>query len=419
MRFESESLARLAATVADEAGRKVVYSSARMVVRLEPTPAYKPPVSDALVRVEDGAPEGVVVAHHVPRYLSWGYAIGSDDHTKEGHTVTEVTMQHTQYEHRLIERVEALTAKMADFATLYHELKAQGLQVAENLAANEDQVNVGKQKEGDLSTERSNLLNERDELKEKLQASDQAKLRAQCAEGVALQNMALETQAFEKRLLEAAKEAQHCQNQLVRVGAEANTICVELADVKSRLGDIGGKIVYLCNRQQCEENLETRLQEARDELAEMTQTMDEAKGYLKEATAKAGNEMELLEARVEELDGENAQLAVRVEKSEQATRAAMSSGSAHADVWDQSPSTKEAQLMAIKEAGEPLLRAFEADLKEAKRMAVARKRRGLSSITLADMVGLLASCNARVKVMMEDAARRRVSQVCSVILASP
>ena len=86
---ESESLARLAATEADDAGRKLVYSSARMVVRLEPTPAYKPPVSDASVRVEDGAPEGVVVAHHdiVPRYLSWGYAMGSDDHTKGGHTV--------------------------------------------------------------------------------------------------------------------------------------------------------------------------------------------------------------------------------------------------------------------------------------------------------------------------------------------
>ena len=170
---------------------------------------------------------------------------------------------------------------MADLARSYHELKAQGLQVAENLAAIEDQVNVGKQKERDLSTERSHLLDEREELKEKLQASDQAKLKAQCAEGVALQNMALEKQAFEKRLLEAAKEAQHCQNELVRVRAETNTICVELADVKSssRLGDIGGKNVYSCNRQQGEENLETRLQEARDELAKMTQPMTEAKGY--------------------------------------------------------------------------------------------------------------------------------------------
>ena len=135
----------------------------------------------------------------------------------------------------------------------------------------------------------------------------------------------------------------------------------------------------------------------------------EAKGYLKEAKAKAGDEIELMVARVEELDGENAKLAVRVETSEQATRAAMSSGSAHTDVWDQSPSTKDAQLMAIKEAGEPLLRAFEADLKEAKRMAVARKRRGLGGVTLTDLVVLLASCNARVGVMMEEAVRRRVS----------
>ena len=92
---ESETMARLAASEADDARRKLVYSSARMVVRLEPTPAYKPPVSDDSVRAEDGAPEGVVVAHRVPRYLSWGYAMGSIDHSKGGHTVTEVTMQHT------------------------------------------------------------------------------------------------------------------------------------------------------------------------------------------------------------------------------------------------------------------------------------------------------------------------------------
>ena len=42
-------------------------------------------------------------------------------------------------------------------------------------------------------------------------------------------------------------------------------------------------------------------------------------------------------------------------------------------------------------------------------MAEARKRRGLCSVTLADMVGLLASCNARVGVMREEAVRRRLS----------
>ena len=67
---------------------------------------------------------------------------------------------------------------MADFERSYHHLKAQGLQVAENLAAIGAEVTAGKQKERELSTERSNLLDEREELKEKLQASDQAKLKA-------------------------------------------------------------------------------------------------------------------------------------------------------------------------------------------------------------------------------------------------
>ena len=52
------------------------------------------------------------------------------------------------------------------------------------------------------------------------------------------------------------------------------------------------------------ENLETGLQEARDELAEMASCLDEAKRYLKEAKAKAGDEIEQLEARVEELEEE-------------------------------------------------------------------------------------------------------------------
>ena len=67
---ESESLARVATSECDDQGRKLVYSSARMVVRLGPTPGYEPPVSDDSVRIEDGAPEGVVVEHHVPRYMS-------------------------------------------------------------------------------------------------------------------------------------------------------------------------------------------------------------------------------------------------------------------------------------------------------------------------------------------------------------
>ena len=83
--------------------------------------------------------------------------------------------------------------------------------------------------------------------------------------------MALEKQAFEKRLLDVAKEVQHCQNEMARFRAETSSLSLELADAKQRLGDTGGENVYSCSRQQGEENLETRLQEARDELAEMTQ----------------------------------------------------------------------------------------------------------------------------------------------------
>ena len=57
--LESESLARLAATEADDEGRKTVFNSARVVIRLQPTPAYKPPIVTKMVRVEDGAPEVV------------------------------------------------------------------------------------------------------------------------------------------------------------------------------------------------------------------------------------------------------------------------------------------------------------------------------------------------------------------------
>ena len=154
---------------------------------------------------------------------------------------------------------------------------------------------------------------------------------------MALQNHALKKDAFEKKVLAAVKEAQHSQNELVKVRADANIICVELQSLKSRLNDIGGGNVYSCNRQQGEENLEMRLQEARDELAEMTSCLNEAKRYLKEAKAKAWDEIKQLEAtqaRVEELEGENGKLVTRAEKSEKATKAAPSSGSAHTDVWD-------------------------------------------------------------------------------------
>ena len=53
------------------------------------------------------------MAHHVLRYMSWGYEVGSVDQMKSGHTVTEITMQHTQFEHHLMERMEAMSAKLS------------------------------------------------------------------------------------------------------------------------------------------------------------------------------------------------------------------------------------------------------------------------------------------------------------------
>ena len=163
------------------------------------------------------------------------------------------------------------------------------------------------------------------------------------------------------------------------------------------------------SRQQAGTNLECSLSEARDELAEMVSTLADARRHLKQAKSKLGDEIDRLRARVGELEVEAVALTSRAEASEKATRAALSSGSVHTDVWDQSPLTKEAQLLAIKEAGEPLLRTFVAELKEARRMAVARKRRGLRRVTMADIVGLLALCSARVEVMHVEATRRRVS----------
>ena len=62
--------------------------------------------------------------------------------------------------------MDALSSKMADFNKSYHELKSQGLKVSENPAATEEQVEFGKQREKDLSIERSRLLDEREELKD-------------------------------------------------------------------------------------------------------------------------------------------------------------------------------------------------------------------------------------------------------------
>ena len=399
---ESESLARLDATVPDDSGTKLVFSSAQMVVRLEPTPEYSHPIRDPSVRIEDGAPEGVVIGHHVPPYMTWGYQVGSTDLThKDGHVLTKVTMVHTQFEHHLMERVEAMSAKVADFTKSYHELQLQGKQVSDNLAAIEAQVGAGKQREQQLEAEHARCLVEKGELLEKLEASDGAKAKAQFAEGEALRTLSLEKEAYDTKVQEVVKEAQHSQNELTRCQAQAAGVSKELENLKQRFSDMGGPHVW--SRQQAGTNLECSLSEARDELAEMVSTLADARRHLKQAKSKLGDEIDRLRARVGELEVEAVALTSRAEASAKATKAALSSGSVHTDVWDQSPLTKEAQLMAIKEAGEPLLRTFVAELKEARRMAVARKRRGLRRVTMADIVGLLALCSARVL------ARRRGS----------
>ena len=329
---ESELLARVAMSHIDDQGRKLVYSSARMVVRLGPTPGYQPPVSDNSVRVEDGALEGVAVAHQVPRYMSWGYEVGSVDHTKGGHTVTKIALQHTQLKHHLLERVDAMSAKMADFVRTYHELQSQSKQVATNLAAIEEEVGIGKIREAELAAERSRYLNEREELKDKLKAANEAKTKTQYRESVTLQNMDLERQSFKKKLSSAIKVAQQRLCEVERASADACSIPTELDDLKSRFHDIGGANVYTAHRQHVGVTLEGRLQEAQDELAEMTPCLEEASRYLKESKSKSGDEIEQLEARIEVLEEANGAILRRAEASEKAAKAALSSGLAHTDV---------------------------------------------------------------------------------------
>jgi hypothetical protein len=59
-----------------------------------------------------------------------------------------------------MERVEAMSAKVADFTKSYCELQLQGKQVSENLAAIEAQVGVGKQREQQLEAEKARCLAE-------------------------------------------------------------------------------------------------------------------------------------------------------------------------------------------------------------------------------------------------------------------
>ena len=131
-----------------------------------------------------------------------------------------------------MERVEAMAAKVADYTKSYCELQLQGKQVSENLAAIEAQVGVGKQRAQQLEAEKARCLAERSELVDKLEASEDAKTKAQFAEGVALTNLGLEKQAYDKKELEVVKEAQHSQNELTRCQAQASAVCKELEDLK-------------------------------------------------------------------------------------------------------------------------------------------------------------------------------------------
>ena len=83
----------------------------------------------------------------MPRHLSWEYEIASAGHSKGGHTVTEITMQHTQLEHHLMERVDALSAKLAEFVRSYRSPKSQSEEATANLVVIEGQVGIGKQRE--------------------------------------------------------------------------------------------------------------------------------------------------------------------------------------------------------------------------------------------------------------------------------
>ena len=88
----------------------------------------------------------------------------------------------------------------------------------------------------------------------------------------------------------------------------------------------------------------------------MVENLADARRHLKEAEARSGDEIDRVEAVLEKLQGENDELNLKAKPSEDRCREALSSGSVHTYVWDKSPETREAQLLAIKETGELLLR---------------------------------------------------------------
>ena len=223
--------------------------------------------------------------------------------------------------------------------------------MATTLAAIEEEVGVGKIREAQLAAERSRYLDEREELKDKLQAVTEARDVAQHKERITVQHMDVEGQSFEKKLSSAIRKAHQRLCEVNQASADACSLQAELDDLKSRFHDIGGDNVYTAHTQHVGSTLERRLQEARDELAEMTSVLGEARKYLKETKANSGNEIEQLEARIEALEDANAAMLRRAEASEKAATAARSSGPAHTDVWDQAPATKEAQLIAINLGG--------------------------------------------------------------------
>ena len=103
----------------------------------------------------------------------------------------------------------------------------------------------------------------------------------------------------------AIKDAHHRLNEANQARADVCSMQTELDVLKSRFHDIGGDSVYTAYKQQVGATLEGRLQEARDELAEMTPCLEEARRYLKETKSKSGDYIEHLEETIEVLEKAN------------------------------------------------------------------------------------------------------------------
>ena len=118
-----EALDRLSVDTPDEQGRKLVYCSPQLVVKLAKThdQPYVPPVFEDMTSeecLEVDAPEGVHVACHVPCFMSWGFTTESEVVSEDGAEVMAVTREHTQFEHHLMEREAAMAPKLVHTSRL-------------------------------------------------------------------------------------------------------------------------------------------------------------------------------------------------------------------------------------------------------------------------------------------------------------